>query len=186
LADQDVYGPAKQIDRGHIVRREDNAWGRNERETEFANSDTFHWTNCTPQHQAFNREEPGSQYGGLKGLWGGFEQYIQQSLLGGDPKASILAGPVLQEDDPSEDFGTGPVQYPVLFWKVVVVAATGEGDAQMLKAYGFLLSQADVVTRFGVEFAPGRFARYQVKLADIQTRAGVTFGKALLDADAKG
>ena len=28
LTDADVYGPAGHIDRGHIVRREDNAWGR--------------------------------------------------------------------------------------------------------------------------------------------------------------
>jgi endonuclease G, mitochondrial len=50
IFDADFYKPAGNIDRGHIVRREDNAWGDTEEEVEFANSDTFHWTNCTPQH----------------------------------------------------------------------------------------------------------------------------------------
>ena len=48
ILDAEFYRPAGNIDRGHMVRREDNAWGDSEREIEFANSDTFHWTNCTP------------------------------------------------------------------------------------------------------------------------------------------
>ncbi len=100
IADADFYGPAGQIDRGHIVRREDNAWGSTPTETEYANSDTFHWTNCTPQHAAFNREKPGkATYGSIKGLWGGFEVYIQKSLQAGDTKACIFAGPILAQDD---------------------------------------------------------------------------------------
>jgi len=179
IMDPDFYGPAGQIDRGHIVRREDNAWGATPEALEFANSDTFHWTNCTPQHAAFNRASPPSkQYGETKGLWGGFESYIQQQLLHGDTKACILAGPMLLEDDPKADFGSGMIQYPIVFWKVVVVAEAGTR-----KAYGFVLSQKDVVDKFGIEFAVGQYGRYQKTLAEIEVQAGIKFDPILHDAD---
>ncbi|WP_295639113.1 DNA/RNA non-specific endonuclease [Novosphingobium sp.] len=183
LADADVYGPAGQIDRGHIVRREDSAWGDTPTETEFANSDTFHWTNCTPQHAAFNRSQPGKRWDGVNGLWGGFENHVQKNLQTGDTRACILAGPVLAADDPSQDFGTGPVQVPLVFWKVVVVGNLDSEGARSLRSYGFLLSQKDVVDRFGVEFAAGEFARFQVSLATISEKAGVVFDAALISAD---
>jgi endonuclease G len=183
LADADVYGPAGQIDRGHIVRREDSAWGDTAIETEFANSDTFHWTNCTPQHAAFNRSQPGKRWDNVKGLWGGFENHVQANLQTGDTRACILAGPVLATDDPSQDFGTGPVQYPLVFWKVVVVGNLDSGGTRSLRSYGFMLSQKDVIDRFGVEFAPGEYARYQVSLATIGERTGVVFDATLIAAD---
>ena len=55
LADEEFYSPAKKFDRGHIIRRADNAWGASEQEVRYANADTFHWTNCSPQHEGSNR-----------------------------------------------------------------------------------------------------------------------------------
>ena len=40
IEDADFYAPAKRIDRGHIVRREDGAWRGTSQEAEFGNSDT--------------------------------------------------------------------------------------------------------------------------------------------------
>ena len=190
IFDADFYKPAGNIDRGHIVRREDNAWGDSETEIEFANSDTFHWTNCSPQHEAFNQSNPARSdpaYRGMRGLWGDFENYIQQSRKADDTKCCILAGPVLDDNDPSKDFGTGEIQYPLLFWKVVCVAEPRDGGAatdKELKAYGFMLSQKPVVDRFGIEvFGPGRFKRYQVPLKMITQRTGVVFDHSLYTAD---
>jgi endonuclease G len=189
IADAELYAPAKNIDRGHIVRREDNAWGDTELEIEYANSDTFHWTNCTPQHEAFNQADPGRDpiYRGLKGLWGDFENYIQQSRKGKDTKACILAGPVLAHDDPKADFGQGELQYPVDFWKVVCIADPDQpGGAPKLKVYGFILSQKKIVEEYklGLEkFTPGRFKDYRKKLESISQVTGVEFHQTLLDAD---
>ena len=36
------------LDRGHLVRRADAAWGKTESEARLANDDTFHFTNCSP------------------------------------------------------------------------------------------------------------------------------------------
>lgn len=186
VTEHDIYGPAGQVDRGHIVRRQDNAWGSTPEEVEFANSDTFHWTNCTPQHAAFNRGAPPSAYHLSEGLWGGFEVYVQGQLQKGDTKACILAGPVLAADDPVADFAGRQTQYPIDFWKIVAVAETDSVGARQLKAYGFLLSQKDVVDRFGIEFAPTRFARYQRSIAELGTLAGLVFDPLLIAADASG
>lgn len=179
----DFYKPAGQIDRGHIVRREDNAWGANDEEIEYANSDTFHWTNCTPQHTAFNKETPEKKYA-RKGLWGEFEAYVQDQLLAGEKQCCILAGPVLAKSDPSADFGAGPIQYPVRFWKVIAVVNNSKGKRK-LTTYGFVFDQSDVVKTFGIEFTPGVFGRYQKKLSEITVLTGVVFDSSLLDAHAK-
>ena len=185
LTDPDFYRPAGKVDRGHVVRREDNAWGDSDREIEFANADTFHWTNCTPQHEAFNRSTPGGAYGDMKGLWGDFENLIQQTRKGKDTRACILAGPVLDAKDPVADFGDGEIAYPLRFWKVVCVVEPAAGNGRRLRAFGFVLSQKPVVDRFGVEaFGPGRFKRYQVSLARITQLAGVVFAPPLHAADA--
>jgi endonuclease G len=184
LTDPDFYKPAGKIDRGHIVRREDNAWGDSDSEIEFANSDTFHWTNCTPQHEAFNRSSPGGAYGDMKGLWGDFENYIQQSRKGNDTKACILAGPILDEKDPTADFGDGDIAYPIRFWKVICVVEPAGAHGKALHVFGFILSQKPVTDKFGIEaFGPGRFKRYQVSLTKISEQTGVIFDAALHAAD---
>ena len=184
VGEREFYGPAKQIDRGHIVRRQDNAWGADPREVEFANSDTFHWTNCTPQHAAFNRAAAPSRYQRSEGLWGAFETYVQRELMHGELRACILAGPVLAANDPVADFGAGPIAYAVDFWKVVIVAEKTSAKRSRLRAYGFMMGQRDLVEQFGIEFAPGRYARFRKPLAEISKVSGVIFDKALLRAEA--
>ncbi len=93
IEDADFYAPAKKIDRGHIVRREDGAWGGTSREAEFGNSDTYHWTNCTPQSEAFNQS-------GKSGIWGQFEDHIQREVKAEGGRMTVFAGPVLSTDDP--------------------------------------------------------------------------------------
>jgi endonuclease G, mitochondrial len=110
LKDAEFYAPATKVDRGHLVRRQDNAWGHSPSEIEYGNSDTFHWTNCTPQHERFNRGMSG-------GVWGAFEEHLVDQIAGFRRRISIFAGPILAADDPSEDFGAGEIQYPVRFWE---------------------------------------------------------------------
>jgi len=184
IQDPDFYKPATKVDRGHIVRREDNAWGASDLEREYANSDTFHWTNCTPQHEAFNRSSLAGlpQYQGMSGLWGSFENHVKSELVKSeDRRACILAGPVLDNiHDPVAKFNGGQLPYPIRFWKVVVVL---EKDGN-LKAYGFVFSQKDVVDRFGIEeFRPGKFEANGRALSEITLLTGVTFADSLYAAD---
>ena len=104
-------------------------------------------------------------------------------LTGEDTRACILAGPVLDDKDPSKDFGFGKIKYPLQFWKVIAVPTAQDGTRK-LTVFGFVLSQRDVVKEFGIEvFRPGRFKKYQTSLAKITEMTGVQFHVRLHDAD---
>jgi endonuclease G len=181
IEDQELYDPAKKFDRGHIVRRDDTAWGDTAEEEVLANSDSFHWTNCTPQHEQFNRAM--YQY---HGLWGGLENQIQSQAKNVGFKMTIFAGPILDnQKDISHDFGGGPMKIPTRFWKVLFVAENAHGPDASLRAYGFVLDQSAAIAKYGLEaFTPDEFRTYQVRLDDIAKDAGVTFDKKLIAADA--
>jgi endonuclease G len=184
LKEKEIYKPAKNIDLGHIVRREDSCWGETEEEIEYANSDTFHLTNCTPQHEAFNQAHAkGQEYKGVLGMWGALEEEIKKQLKLAVNKACIFAGPVLDNiNDPKYDFGFGVIQYPVKFWKIVAVVDQTEG----LLSYGFLLDQSEVIAQFGLGVEKLNFDLFkhqQVPVGDLQKLTGLVFDKQLLQTD---
>lgn len=190
----EFYDPATLVDKGHIVRRDDNCWAElkgNKPDSigiEYGNADTFHWTNCTPQHEAFNRDT--AQYTG-KGLWGVLENAIKEQLEPGEVdddkdfgrKACILAGPILKNDDPEYC----DIQYPVKFWKVFAIKSKSEGRL----VYGFILSQEETIKKKGLEKEGlPRFDRkvtaLLASLGTIEKEAGVVFDDVLHDADVMG
>lgn len=191
LLNKDVYGPAKRIDRGHLVRREDNCWGADETETEFANADTYHWTNCTPQHEAFNQENPSDRSGqrvydgGVVGIWGQFERMLTDQVQESGGRAVLFAGPVLSEFFESKNWGTGKVRIPKKFWKVVVVPESQKRGAKLL-AYGFVFSQEKPIKQFGDTYEAidmPAFERNKASIAKIEELAGLTFAPEIAEAD---
>lgn len=156
------------LDRGHLVRRLDPAWGVTHAVATFANDDTFHFTNCTPQHEDFNQN---------KTTWAGLEDYILENADNLDLKVNVFTGPVLAADD---DAYKG-VQLPRQFWKVVVmVKQTGD-----LSATAYLLSQEKLI--HGLEIAPeefsyGAYQTYQVPVRRVEELTRLSFG-TLTDAD---
>lgn len=194
LQNADIYGPGRRIDRGHIVRREDNCWGAIGLATDYANSDTYHWPNCTPQHEAFNQENPRNQgdpgvyaADGQKGIWGQFETDVAAQIKAGGGRAILFAGPVLKDFFASFQIdGNPPVHIPKKFWKVVVVPEAPKKNAR-LRAYGYIFSQVDVQKKYGFGFEAlelPQFSRNRIKLAELSTLTGVVFPQAVLDAEA--
>jgi endonuclease G len=181
IEDLECYDPAAKFDRGHLVRRDDVAWGTTAQEEEFGNSDSFHWTNCTPQHEGFNRD-----VGAYKGLWGELENHLAKQAASVANRLIVLAGPVLADDDPPRDFGSGiEVTVPVQFWKVIVVVEDVGGQPS-LRAYGFVLDQTAAIEEYGWEgrFSIGKFSEQQRSLSDITGLSRVTFDALLHAADA--
>ena len=119
---------SRWFDRGHLTRRSDPTWGTAE-EAVRANKDTFHFTNCSPQHFRFNQS---LQY------WQGVERYILESgVLESKRKISVLTGPVL--NDQWRQYAEW--QVPLMFWKVVLrINTAGKPQATAL-----LVSQADLL-----------------------------------------
>jgi endonuclease G, mitochondrial len=150
------------FDKGHIVRREDVAWGDTFEEVRRANGDTFHVTNCSPQVASFNRSVQ-------KGLWGQLENLILKQAR--TEKYSIFAGPVFRSDDRFfrgvDDGGVARVAIPRQFWKIVVARS---GDA--LQTFAFLLDQdlSDVDLEFAVD-QPWRSR--MISVPDLERLVGV-------------
>jgi len=155
------------LDRGHLVRRLDPAWGTSDATAKLANDDTFHFTNCTPQHKDFNQRQTS---------WAGLEDYILENADNRNFKVSVFTGPVFASDD--DDYRG--VKLPRQFWKVVTMVK----ENQQLSATAYLLSQASLLADLETEeeFAYGAYRTYQVQIARIAELTGLSFG-SLENAD---
>ncbi|MFP3604673.1 DNA/RNA non-specific endonuclease [Paraburkholderia sp. SIMBA_053] len=162
------------FDKGHIVRREDVAWGTTFEEFQRANGDSFHVTNCSPQGAHFNRSNLKMQN------WGSLENLVLKSAA--TERLCVFAGPVLRDSD--ETFvGVGDggsvirAKIPSAFWKIVV-ARVGDG----LAAYGFVLQQdlSDVEWEFAV---PDDFKPFLCEIREIETATNLKFSEAICGAD---
>jgi endonuclease G len=147
------------FDRGHLVRRLDPAWGRTTHIAKVANDDTFHFTNCSPQHERFNEG---------KNLWAGLEDYLLRKATGERKRLTVFTGPVLRPDDPE----VRGVPIPKQFWKVVVVARPNG----RLASLGFVVSQ-EALLREVVSFGPAEIAAtFQVPVRHVEQLTDFDFG----------
>lgn len=112
------------FDRGHLTRRTDPTWGTELQATR-ANADTYHRTNCSPQHFRFNQSIR---------FWQGLERYVlEHGVLKTKERMTVLNGPVLNDEFSECD----DVQVPLAYWKVLL--RTGpDGEP---KASAFLANQ---------------------------------------------
>jgi len=154
---EEVYAD-NDLDRGHVARRSDLLWGTLD-EAEQANSDSFHFTNITPQHEDFNQS-------GRGGVWG----LLENAVLGleglEDRRLTLFAGPVLDRRDPPYR----GIQLPVEHWKVVVYRLDGR-----LRAKAFVLTQdLDDLERALPDFLDD-FDTWLVPLDLLEARTGLTF-----------
>ncbi len=163
------------FDKGHIVRRDDAAWGKTYDLLRRANGDTYHVTNCSPQVAGFNRSNLGVDN------WGDLENHVLKSAA--TERYCQFAGPVL---DPQDEVFVGKigkgavvkVKTPSRFWKVIV-ARTASGVA----SYGFLLEQDLSAVPFEEFVVPKNFRRLMVPLSHLQDLAGIKFPDITLNAD---
>ncbi|WP_246780845.1 DNA/RNA non-specific endonuclease [Rhizobium ruizarguesonis] len=162
-----------EIDRGHMVRREDPNWGEF---AQRANDDTFHYTNSALQHSALNQG---------KTLWQGLENYILDNARTEGFRACVFTGPVFRADDP--EISPSDAQIPREFWKIVAMPKKEGG----LHATGYVLSQGDLIRDLlerrslseAVEgFVLGAYRTFQVAIAHIEDITGLQF-KSLRDTD---
>ena len=165
------------FDKGHIVRRDDIAWGKTYDALRRANGDSYHVTNCSPQVAGFNRSANGEEN------WGDLENIVLSEAA--SERLCVFAGPVLDKADrvfvgAGDGRTTLRAQIPIRFWKVIV-ARVDDGIA----AFGFVLEQdlGDVQWEFTV---PPEFQPFMTPLADIAQMTGVTFSQELLGADQAG
>jgi len=161
--------PQNWFDKGHLVRRLDPVWGTEEVAL-LANEDTFHWSNCCPQHWRFNRG---------KQLWQGLENYILYNTDQENVKATVFSGPVFSLDD-QKHRGTA---IPKAYWKIVAV----EDSQEKLYSSAYIVSQEQYATGIAFEALPvEKYNTFQTTVAKIQALTGLKFPKALTDRDVMG
>lgn len=147
------------LDRGHIARRSDLLWGTLD-EARQANSDSFFFTNITPQMADFNQS-------GRGGTWGLLENAILALEGLEDRRLTVFAGPVLDPNDPPY---RGIVHVPIEHWKVVTYRLDGQ-----LKFKCFVLTQdLDGLERALPNFLEA-FDTYLVSLDLLEERTALTF-----------
>ena len=156
------------FDRGHLTRRGDVSWG-SVPVAQKANADTFHFSNCSPQHWQFNES---SLY------WQGVEQYVlEYGALPSRSRLTVFQGPVLRASDPLYPGGEAGVQVPLMFWKIVARVQDGS-----LKASAFLVSQEQLLSRPRRGVRPTALAnapqvqQFRVPIARIERETGLSFG----------
>lgn len=151
---EDLYAD-NDFDRGHLVRRLDPAWG-SDKTARSANDDTFHFTNCSPQHKLFNQGAS---------LWAGLEDYLLGAAKADKMRLSVFTGSLFTADDPDSQ----GVQIPLAFWKIPVLRRSDGG----LSASAYMISQHELVKDILKEsFTP---ATFQVPVRRISELTGLDF-----------
>jgi endonuclease G len=150
------YGPDlysnNDLDRGHLVRRLDPVWGPM---ATIANEDTFHFTNCSPQHKNLNQR-----------TWLDLEDYILKNTDVNDLKVTVFTGPVFRSDDM---LYKDKFQIPAEFWKVVIMRKANN----KISATGYMQTQKNLLTN--LEFAFGEYKTYQVPVSKIASLTALDF-----------
>ncbi|GIF63214.1 hypothetical protein Ais01nite_12490 [Asanoa ishikariensis] len=149
------------LDRGHLNRRADMLWGETRAEATAAVADTYHYTNCAPQHRDFNQNNA---------TWQGLEDYILSAVADDRLRANVYTGPIFHPDDPIYR----GVRIPRAYWKVVAVATT-----EAVHATAYLIAQTellDALEREAEQPPLGPYRTYQIQVSDAEARTGIDFG----------
>ena len=153
------YGPElysnNDLDRGHLVRRLDPVWGSNFKD---ANEDTFHFSNCSPQHKNLNQK-----------TWLDLEDYILRNADVHDLKVNVFTGPIFNQNDL---IYRGKYLIPSEFWKVVTIVKND--DDHSISSTSYLQTQKQLIE--DLKFVFGEYKTYQVQITKIETLTGLDFG----------
>ena len=156
------------LDRGHLNRRADMLWGDSLEEALASVADTFHYTNCVPQHARFNQSPI---------TWHGLEDYLLSKIGDGRLRANVCTGPVFAADDPVYR----GIRLPRSFWKVVAV-----GVEDRVHATAYLLEQTRLLVGLEGTTADepplGAYRTYQTAVTAVEAATGLDFGP-LRDVD---
>lgn len=165
------------FDKGHIVRREDVAWGSSFAMLQRANGDSYHITNCSPQVDIFNQSSDGELN------WGDLENHVFKAAA--SERLCQFAGPVLSRND-TVFMGRAPggerirVKIPSRYWKLIVANGL---DGPM--SYAFLLEQ-DLDDVAFEEFVAAEFKPFMISIADLQELVDLEFPHIVQDSDQFG
>jgi endonuclease G len=156
----DALYDGNDLDRGHMVRREDPVWG-SLRTAAQANEDTFHFTNACPQMNRVNQV-----------IWLGLEDHILNHTREDDMRVCVFTGPFFSAGDlPYRD-----ALIPLSFWKVVAIV-TEDGRPS---ATAYKVGQENQLGQ--LEYVFGAYKTFQISIQQVIDATQLDF-HPLLDYD---
>ncbi|MBO0720273.1 MAG: DNA/RNA non-specific endonuclease [Blastocatellia bacterium] len=141
------------LDRGHMVRREDPIWGSPDLAT-LANADTFHFTNSCPQMAGVNQV-----------TWHGLEDYVLRNARADGMKVSVFTGPFFSD----KDLEYRGALIPNAFWKVVAIV-TEDGRPS---ATAYKVSQVRELEE--LEYVYAGYKTYQISVQQVIDATKINF-----------
>jgi endonuclease G, mitochondrial len=150
-------------DRGHMVQRNNNNWGKNRREAIKANDDTFFYTNAAFQHKFFNQDE-----------WLKLESFIGNWKEDSDGKLCVFTGPIhLPFDRIYARTWHDTVRIPSGFFKIVCFKSK---TSKKLESRAFILYQdSEFIGNKKRGSSVIKLKNYQVTVAEIEELTGLDF-----------
>lgn len=145
-----------RLDRGHIARRADLLWGEMP-EAQQANTDSFRYTNITPQMDDFNQSSK-------QGVWGRLENDLFEDVDVQDLRVSVFGGPIFHTDDRVYR----GIALPAEYWKLLVFQEQG-----VMKSRAFVLTQNLEHLREALML--DEFRVYQITVAELEERTELHF-----------
>jgi len=155
----------KIFQRGHLVKRTDPSWGSKSKAFK-GQADTFHFSNCSPQHFQFNP---------IKSRWAGVEDWITNTSDDDNIRVTVFCGPVFRNTDQA----IAGLKIPKEFWKVIIWNENG-----ILRATGILADQSDLLGDLSeaikaenlVQLPDKLPEEYHVRISHIQQLTNLDFG----------
>jgi len=142
--DYDGYG----YDRGHLAPSADFRWNQK------ALSESYFYSNMTPQHPDFNR-----------GTWAELESYIRDYAIENQVDLYVVTGPILNDELPKVERSVNGMSLPAYHYKVVL-------DMENGRAIGFLMPN---------EACEKSIEAYSVSIDEVEERTGLDFFSGIPD-----
>ncbi len=139
--DYDGFG----FDRGHLAPSADFRWNQK------ALSESYYYSNMTPQHPDFNR-----------GAWAELESYIRDYAIENQVDLFVVTGPVLRDNLPKVERSVNGMSLPAYHYKVALDMKNGksigflmpnEACEKPIEAYALSINEIEETT--GLDFFPG-------------------------------
>lgn len=130
-------------DRGHLAPSADFRWSQT------ALSESYFYSNMSPQLPEFNREG-----------WGELEDAIRGYMYRNPTtQLYVVTGPILNDSLPKIERGVNKVSIPKYFWKIVL-------DLKNQKAIGFIMPNAKITQPL---------QSYAVSISEVEKQTGLQF-----------
>jgi endonuclease G len=190
----------RMFQKGHLTRRQDPLWGNDDQLIRYANADTFHVTNCSPQvgffnmgiRKRLNSEARPAVHPGGDLYWRALEEYVLTNARADRQRVSVFTGPVFDdENDIPWDRGRQDMsgfKAPRMFWKLILRVDDGA-----LQATALVVDQSPLIDVAPEALLRGealpkplpyeKVAKYHYSVPELERLTVLDFGEVVRAAD---